>query len=272
MAVHSTEGRDQIGPDAGVPTPARLEEALRLAVSDRVGATRFALWFGGNVRLGLNREGDSLIVRVPDAFFRDWIERHYTPSLLDAVQAVIGQRLRVSVEVDGKCDQHPADVAAPPSSPPAGSENPRLLAQIPLPMAAPPGYPAPLIAASNGRAAVPNPPLDRSEIHQTRRGEAGGSPAGVILPGLSRRPLCRLEDFVTGPGNRMAHAAAAEMSRTAGQTFNPLMIHSAIGLGKSHLLEGINLGLRQLHPKLQIVQMAPRRLPTDFSSRCAPEP
>ena len=235
-----------------------------MAVSDRVGATRFALWFGGNVRLGVNREGDSLIVRVPDAFFRDWIERHYTPSLLDAVEAVIGQRLRVSVEVDGECDQHPADVAAPPARPPEGSESPRLLAQIPLPLPVEPTYRAPLPAATNGLTSVPDPPLDRSEVHPPRRGDTSASPAGLIQPGLSRRPLRRLEDFVTGPGNRMAHAAAAEMSRTAGQTFNPLMIHSAIGLGKSHLLEGINLSLRQLHPKLQIVQMSAEAFTNGF--------
>ena len=45
------------------------------------------------------------------------------------------------------------------------------------------------------------------------------------------------------------------MARTAGFAFNPLLIHSPIGLGKSHLLEGINLGLKQLHPRLQIIQL-----------------
>ena len=133
MAVHSTEGRERIDPDAGVPTPARLEEALRLAVSDRVGATRFALWFGGNVRLGLNREGDSLVVRVPDLFFRDWIERHYTPSLIDAVEAVVGHRLRVSIQVAGECDQPPPDAPRPPSNPPEISTSQPLVAHVSAP-------------------------------------------------------------------------------------------------------------------------------------------
>ena len=70
-----------------------------MGLSDRVGATRFALWFGGKVRFGLNREGDVLVVRVPDPFFRDWIERHYKPNLVDAVEAVIGRRLGVSVQI-----------------------------------------------------------------------------------------------------------------------------------------------------------------------------
>ena len=89
------EDHDKSTRNAEVSGPAVLEESLRSAVSERVGATRFALWFGGNVRLGLNREGDLLIVRVPDPFFRDWIERHYAPTLASAVEAVVGRKLGV---------------------------------------------------------------------------------------------------------------------------------------------------------------------------------
>ena len=47
-----------------------LEESLRSAVSERVDSTRFALWFGNNVRLGLNQQGDLLTATfniAPDA-------------------------------------------------------------------------------------------------------------------------------------------------------------------------------------------------------------
>jgi chromosomal replication initiator protein len=264
MAVHSTEGRDQIGPDAGAHAPAILEEALRSAVSDRVGATRFALWFGGNVRLGLNREGDSLIVRVPDSFFRDWIERHYTSSLTDAVEAVIGHRLRVSVQIHGDCAQLARDEREPLSNRPETSINSQLVAQVPTSLAGDPKYPAPFTAVLNGPASATNPALELSEISRPGRGETPLPFVGLILPESSRRPLRSLEDYITGPGNRLAHAAAAEMARTAGHTFNPLMIHSAIGLGKSHLLEGINHSFRQLHPRLQIVQMSAEAFTNGF--------
>ena len=48
---------------------------------------------------------------------------------------------------------------------------------------------------------------------------------------------------MTGPGNRLAHAAAREMAQSAGSAFNPLVIHSPVGLGKTHLLEGIGHAL-----------------------------
>ncbi len=101
MAVHSGDSRDEHAPHVGANQPAIIEKALRSAVSDRVGATRFALWFGGDVRLGLNRVGDSIIVRVPDLFIRDWIERHYTPSLVEAAESVFGRRLPVSIQIQG---------------------------------------------------------------------------------------------------------------------------------------------------------------------------
>jgi chromosomal replication initiator protein len=62
----------------------------------------------------------------------------------------------------------------------------------------------------------------------------------------------------------VAHAAATEMARTAGRAFNPLMIHSPIGSGKTHLLEGINHGLKQLYPKLHILQLTAEAFTNSF--------
>ncbi|WP_193378481.1 chromosomal replication initiator protein DnaA, partial [Singulisphaera acidiphila] len=68
------------------------------------------------------------------------------------------------------------------------------------------------------------------------------------------RPPRRLEDFVTGPCNRLAQAAAVEMVQTAGASFNPLVIHAGVGLGKTHLLEGIGHALRARNPGMKLVQ------------------
>jgi chromosomal replication initiation ATPase DnaA len=114
--MHLREGQNQLGSFIRSDDPTVFEDAVRLALTERVGATRFSLWFGQSVRLGLNHEGDSLIVGVPDSFFRDWIERYYTSSLIDAVEATVGQRLRVSVQIYSQCQSHECGAAKIPTN------------------------------------------------------------------------------------------------------------------------------------------------------------
>ena len=63
--------------------------------------------------LALSGDGGALEVRVPDAFFRDWIRRHYTESLLEAGEAVAGRPLRLSIEVRNEEESPLGDVVPP---------------------------------------------------------------------------------------------------------------------------------------------------------------
>ena len=69
---------------------------------------------------------------------------------------------------------------------------------------------------------------------------------------------------MTGPSNQLAHAAAREIVHTAGITFNPLLIHGGVGLGKTHLLEGIAHGLRLSHPGLNVFWLTAEAFTNSF--------
>ena len=61
------------------------------------------------------------------------------------------------------------------------------------------------------------------------------------------------EKFVVGSSNRFAYNAAKKVSENPGQSYNPLFIYGASGLGKTHLLYAIAHAIHQSHPTWKIL-------------------
>ena len=61
-------------------------------------------------------------------------------------------------------------------------------------------------------------------------------------------------NFIEGNGNQFAKAAAISVAENPGQTpFNPLLIYSSPGLGKTHLIQAIGNKVMQTNPSLRVV-------------------
>ncbi len=63
----------------------------------------------------------------------------------------------------------------------------------------------------------------------------------------------RLEDFIVGPNSRLAHASAVSLVESPEETPSPLVLHGAVGVGKTHLLEGGWAGLSRRFPDWRVL-------------------
>ncbi len=61
------------------------------------------------------------------------------------------------------------------------------------------------------------------------------------------------ENFITGPSNKFAHAAAINVAANPGKAYNPLFIYGHSGLGKTHLLMAIMNEIKQNNPHANII-------------------
>jgi chromosomal replication initiator protein len=184
-----------------------------------LGEATYSSWF---LRLELTQiGGDVAYLSVPTKFLKMWIQTHYSPRILAAVGGEYPAVKHVVVNVRSST-----------RAPAIGHAQPRLdqeefhEASVPFEAAQPRGYGEP------PRAAAPHSKdVKTSARTQSETETLGGSP-------LDRR--LNFSTFIVGRSNQLAYASAQDVaSASPGDAvrYNPLYIHSSVGLGKTHLLQ-----------------------------------
>lgn len=197
-------------------SPTQLVAALGEAIARRIGEPRYKLWFDRNTCF--RHDGDVLTVGVPNRHFEEWLQKTFIGAVRDAAVEVFGQPMQIRFTIDPELfraarqeqdEARRAEQTAPPEP-------------------------------SRTREPASRPEKSRDEEPM---------PTLFDRPRPKRSRLWRkLDEFVVGACNRVAHAAAVSVVEMPAETGSPLVIHGSVGTGKTHLLEGVYVGLRRAHP------------------------
>jgi chromosomal replication initiator protein len=223
--------------------------ALGQDIAQRIGQPRFAFWFEGNTKFVLDEQ--ALTVGVPNLFFQDWLQNTFGDSVRAAVSEVLGRPVQVRFAIDPELFQKSRRAQEERGSKIEDRRSSTLnsgLAQE-ASISARSSILDPPLGTRNAECGVPKaatePPSPASAFPSPHSALRGSSPKRA-------RRWRRLSEFAVGPCNRVAHASALSVIEDPAQGANPLVFHGPVGTGKTHLLEGIYVGLRKAHPEWQV--------------------
>lgn len=205
---------------------AEVIERVKMRLKAQLGQDIYMSWFQ---RMKLDSLGKGVCqVSVPTAFLRSWIQSHYQELLTEIFADEVPGTLRVDVAV--RSAVRGGGVTIRSSRIGGRAENA-----------------APLVA-TEARIAQ-RPLVDELDLAETPLAVSGSPEFGSPLD-----PRYVFDSFVEGASNRVALAAARSVAENGPGSvrFNPLFVHAAVGLGKTHLLQAIaNAAVRrQDRPKV----------------------
>jgi chromosomal replication initiator protein len=231
--------------------PIDTRDAWQTAVADTKSRSpsTFAQWFSGVQFDGI--EDGELRLAANNEFVRDWVMTHYINELVRHLD----QRLETKLRVVFRITREPLDPIVQPEpparprsvAPQAREPSPQRRRSVPAPSPAP-APPALTLVRSNRLATATRQMLD---------------------------PKFSFQNFVVGPSNELAYAAARAAAGGGGPRYNPLFFAGGTGLGKTHLVHAIAHQILDQRPSARVVYVSAERFTNEFiealQNRCMDE-
>ena len=201
-----------------------IEDRIRSRITELVGPQRYKVWFRNSTQFTFG--DDFLKVGVPNLFIGSWIEDHFSEAISRAATDVLDREVQVSFAID-----------------PVLFRNLRK-------------------SQLNSQAAFIEKNAERA-IREVRDldGKTGRRGSSRMVP---RKLRGRLGDFVIGPPNRLAHSVALGVVENPDADASPVFFHSACGLGKTHLLQGIANALTEQKPDIRWIYVSGEEFTNQF--------
>jgi chromosomal replication initiator protein len=84
--------------------------------------------------------------------------------------------------------------------------------------------------------------------------------------GIYLNPKYTFENFIIGPSNEFAHAAAKKVAEAPGRTYNPFFIYGGVGLGKTHLITAIGNAVIDKRPEIAVIYVSAEQFTNEVVS------
>ena len=188
-------------------------------IEGHVGKHSFSTWFKPTSLL--TDAGNSLSIRVPNLLFVEWLPKHYSVVLAEALREV------------GRAD---VKLVFVPDAAGTAAEEKRG-------------------SSRSGLESTPPNEIVLSTAPETDTGDPTAPPqrAGSLIPRYT------FDSFIVGPSNQFANAACRAVAETPSRSYNPLFIHGGVGLGKTHLMHAIGHYVVRHHPGLSLLYISSER-------------
>lgn len=76
-------------------------------------------------------------------------------------------------------------------------------------------------------------------------------------------PRYAFDNFIVGPSNELAHAAALAVTKSPGNKYNPLFIYGGVGLGKTHLVQAIGNAVKKENENKKVKYVTSERFTSE---------